>query len=492
MQARHVSPKTLAEHCIENIAQNMDKLWTADFQEKYKNQKVLYVIGPFSDLDCLSLSNIITVLKGGSLLRKIHLQVLVTRNLSDLDLSDAAHCATNSSIVTVTERCERLKRINLSGANRISSHNLVRLIQTFGQSLESLILDSTKMNDSVAFIIGSSCTKLYFLSMCNCKAVTDDGFTSIFKDVFADSLRAVAKTLKVLHFVCTPGINKPEVLIKKLLLSWSPQLCCVNHGSFWESAMDVCLQTRYSHVFHIVGIQYQLPVWLDDFRGRVDFGKLFGCFPVFKNLTVALSNSLLGMELVNILKTCGNNLSTLTLDWTLPYSYILYIGKFCPNICKFQLDVSNSCVLSDPDNVVKSAFERYQNKHIVSSWKKLESFHLFFNNDQVLDSAVPVLKEVFRDSCNSLKQLVLCDFKHPYINEMMLFCLQSGYFMTLESLDLQSNYFLEPETIWEFVVTENNVGFINLSNCNYITYADFQRMSEYIQAHKLNLKIEYI
>ncbi|XP_043192693.1 F-box/LRR-repeat protein 4-like [Amphibalanus amphitrite] len=169
-------PKTLEELCCKNISQNMDNLWCKHYDEHFHGKsECLYLLGPFSNLPGVLLSQLIKYLKNNGV-RIGHLQLLLDYSLQDLDLS---RLSKNMGTVlnTITNRCVNLRHLDLSGNAKLPLQGQLALFSTL-RGLESINLSSTNTSDRVMSVIGAYCTQLQELDVQR-SGVTDLGLNSL-------------------------------------------------------------------------------------------------------------------------------------------------------------------------------------------------------------------------------------------------------------------------------------------------------------------------
>ncbi|ESO97012.1 hypothetical protein LOTGIDRAFT_231759 [Lottia gigantea] len=166
---RKKSSDSLADICLKNIAKNMDSYWLSDLDSDFgENPYLMYIVGPFEHLTEWQIQKLIYTLSSLKLLKRRHLQILISGILKSLDLSKSIIAANNGLILkSVAFRCQRLTSLNIRGCNYITPNVIAESIRNL-PLLKHLQLSRTKTNDMVLSVIGDYCSFLLSLDISGC------------------------------------------------------------------------------------------------------------------------------------------------------------------------------------------------------------------------------------------------------------------------------------------------------------------------------------
>nr|CAB3263133.1 uncharacterized protein LOC104265463 [Phallusia mammillata] len=487
------SAEKLKDLCVENVANNMDNLWCADYKEKFANHKLRFVIGPFHHLDSKCLNEIIKVLNSRKSLKKLHLHLLITPYLLDLDLSGAAKYATNEFLDIAVERCDHLRSVNLTSCSRLSAYKIVQLVEKFGHKLKKLELNGTKIDDTVIEAIGQHCKQLVVLDLSNTSKLTENGLRKLF--VRTSNLNQptdVAKTLKVLYMImCKFGSTDPVPFLVEILMKFCPGLTTLDHGCLWQTIFTICNQTNYTYKFALTGLVYQFPIPMFDYRRAIDFKKLMTCLPSYCHFCAMYYNEPFGIEFFHITSMRSTCLQSLCIDWNAPFHFLDYVGKECPNIVTLQLDLRFFDY--ETNDALHNAFEAHQASLMKDTpmWRSLHILCLTFPFSPAPNSVLPVLKRLFANSYKTLIEARINQLQSPGINKMLTDTLELGHFQSLEHLDVSDSHDINADTIWEFMLHEGNLDKISFMDCKGVSLHDFMTMQDYVLEKNINVKLVY-
>ncbi|XP_076821349.1 uncharacterized protein LOC143468192 isoform X2 [Clavelina lepadiformis] len=435
MQLRY-SAKTLSDYCLESIAENMENLWCADYKEKFSGQKIRFVIGPFDSLTSGLIKQLTKVLIKKKRLSKLYLHLLISPTLLEIDFSSTVcnKLVNNEIIELVLVRCSNLRTLNLKHCKRISSGKLYELVKAYGHSLEKLIIGDTNYDDNVLNAIGESCLKLVYLDISKFGNVNVEGLKKVFVSSSGQRTEA-AKTLQGFAMSCVQ-FDHTEHFIAMLFLHWCPQLAGFVHESVWEGLANLCEINQGPKSLNWLGERYHLPINVQGFREKgIDMLTMIQCVPRFKDLSIQYVYCEMGIEFVYFTTNCGSMLTSLSLDWTLPFEHLLYVGAACPCLDTIMAHVTD---YSSDSSEVKHAFKQHlSSSNEIKPWSKLKQFIFTFH--PTLDGAdvTPVLKQIVANASETLDYLKLGHYSGPFLNQFLLWGLEMGNLKNISWLDLE-------------------------------------------------------
>jgi hypothetical protein len=147
---------TLKQLTMDNILRHMDSFHCKSFLETlYKqNTRWRFVLSPFDDLPVKLCHEVLIALKEKKMMRKHHVNLLVSPNLSEIDLSRESGNEVGVTLQLCGVRCgERLKKLNLSFCSKIPKNVFVEEFPKLSR-LSSLDLSHNNVGDEFMAVVG--------------------------------------------------------------------------------------------------------------------------------------------------------------------------------------------------------------------------------------------------------------------------------------------------------------------------------------------------
>ncbi|RMC14605.1 hypothetical protein DUI87_09703 [Hirundo rustica rustica] len=186
MPRRRAVP-TLTTLCLQNLAQHMQSLWAKDYSDNYLDEyEFRFVVGPFNDLACGLVQELLQLLGSSRRLSRAALHLLLLPNLRQLSLRPCPALANNALGHLIVLRCQGLSVLDLGGCGRLSPSVLVDLAEGL-PGLSRLGLAHTQANVQVLSAVGSCCRRLRELDVSGCKKVTPRALRHLAHDPLARS-----------------------------------------------------------------------------------------------------------------------------------------------------------------------------------------------------------------------------------------------------------------------------------------------------------------
>ncbi|CAJ0928419.1 unnamed protein product [Ranitomeya imitator] len=174
--------ETLTSLCLQNIAENMQSVWMADYMDKNMEEyNFLYIEGPFNQLAGPLVQQLIRILGDSHKLTKAGLHLLLHPHLTELSLRPCASLVTKAMVQLVTVRCKFLISLDLHSCNRVPAASLALLVERLPR-LQKLYLSDTQSDSLVLAAIGSFCQRLRELDLSRCKKISASSLLTLVYD----------------------------------------------------------------------------------------------------------------------------------------------------------------------------------------------------------------------------------------------------------------------------------------------------------------------
>ncbi|KAE8628453.1 hypothetical protein XENTR_v10000022 [Xenopus tropicalis] len=163
---------TLADLCLQNIAENMQSLWLKDYTEKYMEEyNFMYIEGPFNQLSGAIVQELLRILGESHKLNKAGLHLLLQPHLTELSLRPCAGLVNNAITHLVARRCKILTSLDLGSCTRVPAASLAQLIEGLPR-LTKLCLADTQSDSQVLLAVGARCPRLRELDISGCRKLS--------------------------------------------------------------------------------------------------------------------------------------------------------------------------------------------------------------------------------------------------------------------------------------------------------------------------------
>ncbi|KAG8234158.1 hypothetical protein J437_LFUL014948 [Ladona fulva] len=488
------SVRNLKKICSLSIAKNMDKIWCKDYLENFAGQgQFLYVNGPFDCLPGPLVNDIIQTLREEHLLRRHHLQLLITSNLNRLDLSKES---INLSPVLnfISFRCKHLlKELSLAYCTKVPLGNLKDALVCL-ENLEILDLSWTCVNDDVLGALGANCPKLRDLNLTALAQVTDKGIKYLCVDDFqkdssaSNGVGLLGVEAAIRNLPNLTLLNHPEVvtvLERMHQKEWDAGLAVPKYSLRYsecpEALLSLC-KLRRLEVFNVL-VDSQNEEW----SGRT---------------LPSRQKDLFANGILPVLQTCGQFITTLSLAECPPYVDIGVIGMCCPSLSDLNLAFNKgySKRISEENSHPSSRrklFQCLKKLILVCICRYVLMFkELRRKNDEDGDDepktdlpdlhlkdllSSPVLETIFIRESTTLSDSILSQV-----------LVEGQKFVNLRELELENCHNVTTHFIHSMLHLSGPLKFIKIWSCKQITRSDLNAFKSLIKKHKWDLSIDWM
>ncbi|XP_078589304.1 uncharacterized protein LOC144869708 [Branchiostoma floridae x Branchiostoma japonicum] len=491
------SPATLKHLSIVSIATHMDNLWAADYIHNYLDQyNFWYIIGPFDTLPSHLIQELIEFLVQKRQLGRRHLHLMIHQHLESLHLGKCSSCMTDAIIKLVQIRCKKLKKLDLSRCNRLTSYAMSMAL-SYLPKLVYLNLYSTNCTDEVLGTIGAICVHLRDLNICKTH-VTDKGIVSLCGE--GDSVRGCRK------LVSLDVSFSPKVTIKgvKHALRQLPNLRQLLHN-------DVCdaLVALHEEAFKKgkTTQPYQLRSGtVNDFVVPVSFLEIVDLVCPYleyifvlnenlegdvlhhmsrltrlRNLSVSCTDSVVPFSegLVPLLNSVGHGLETLTL-----YGYddidVIAIGQSCPNLQTLTLESCRGFKL-----------EHAQAATSTTLFGNLKSFRLGVEViSSTHDTAVPESLKIVLEGSHQVENIEITNVD-GFTDQLFRHVFSQNSFARLREFALIDCNNVTGSSMFELLEGKNQLQRLVLLNCKEVMRRDYDMMMKTVASQHFQLEITW-
>ncbi|XP_066277288.1 F-box and leucine-rich repeat protein 13-like [Branchiostoma lanceolatum] len=491
------SPGTLKHLSIINIATHMDSLWAADYIQNYLDQyNFMYIIGPFDVLPAHLIQELIELLVQKRQLSRRHLHLMIHQHLESLHLGKCSSCMTDAIIKLVQIRCKKLKKLDISRCNRLTSYAMSMAL-SYLPKLVYLNLYTTNCTDDVLGTIGAICVHLRDLNICKTN-VTEKGIVSLCgggnniqgckKLVSLDmsfnprvtikgvkhALRQLPNLRQLLHNdVCDALVALHEEAFKegKATTPYQIRSGTVNDFvvpvSFLEIVDLVCPNLEYIFILN------------ENLEGDVlqHISKLTR----LRNLSVSCTDSLVPFSegLVFLLESVGHGLETLTL-----YGYddidVIAIGQFCPNLQTLTLESCHGFKL-----------QRAQSATLTALFSNLKSLRLgveVISNDH--ETTLPKTLKIVLEGSHQIENIEITNVE-GFTDQLFRHVLNHNSFSRLREFALIDCNNITGSSMFELLEGKNCLQRLVLLNCKEVMRRDYDQMMKIVANQHFQLEITW-
>ncbi|XP_070541224.1 F-box and leucine-rich repeat protein 13-like [Ptychodera flava] len=161
---RRKNTLSLKQICTNSITGNIDALCEDYVKNYFGKHNFLHIIGPFEELTSHQIKEIISVLVEKRSISKPHLHLLLHSRVESLDLSGCNRLINDEIIIIIATRCQRIKYLNVAQCNRVTQKAFQYLAHSLTQAV-SLNFAATKCYGDALLTVIDKCTKLKELNL---------------------------------------------------------------------------------------------------------------------------------------------------------------------------------------------------------------------------------------------------------------------------------------------------------------------------------------
>ncbi|XP_078671089.1 F-box and leucine-rich repeat protein 13-like [Branchiostoma floridae x Branchiostoma belcheri] len=491
------SPETLKHLSIVSMATHMDSVWAADYIHNYLDQyHFMYIIGPFDALPSHLIQELIEFLVQKRQLGRRHLHLMIHQHLESLHLGKCSSCMTDAIIKLVQIRCKKLKKLDLSRCNRLTSYAMSMAL-SYLPKLVYLNLYSTNCTDEVLGTIGAICVQLRDLNICKTH-VTDKGIISLcgggngihgcrkllsldvsfnarvtIKGV-KHALRQLPNLRQLLHNdVCDALVVLHEEAFKdgKATTPYQLRSGTVNDFvvpvSFLEIVDLVCPNLEYIFVLN------------ENLEGEVL--QHISRLARLRNLSVSCTDSVVPFSegLMSLLASVGRGLETLTL-----YGYddidVIAISQSCPNLKTLTLESCHGFKLEHPQTVIPTA--------LFGNLKSLRLGVEVISN--TLEPTLPNSLKIVLEGGRQIENIEITNVE-GFTDELFRQVLNQNSFRKLREFALIDCNNITGSSMFELLEGKNDLQRLVMLNCKEVMRRDYDQMMKVVAREHFQLDITW-
>lgn len=467
-------PLTLEEICIQSVAKNMHSFWCVNAQDFFSQEfvKFDFAIGPFEYLPPNSLHKIITHLIKTKRISKLCLQVLIVSQMMNIDLSGCKKYVTNDVIDLIINRCNKISVLNINGCSKITKDRIIKLIEAFGGTLETLCLNNCKcVDDSVMKAIGINCQRVHHLEISDLKNVTMKGVNYL--TFCSKGLTTLTRTLVVLEF--HHSLKRYAELATMLIFDNFTNLRMFESNSLMDTIQKWPDASENQQLKLMFSKQQPLALCLYDMYDQPDMAeKMFSCLPHLSFLSILDANHE-NEEILSRVLSCAkfSYLTSLSINWGFTLKSFLNISSLFPNLTELSIILTRQVNNFHTDSAVS----------IESPLKNLTYIELSIEYIPTHETIFPALKKLIAHA--KLETLIiLC--VNTDLNSLVQWGLFHSYFKNLKRAEFTHSH-LELTTIWDLIIQQSNLKELGISAAKDMNMNDYDRLNKTIKENNLDL-----
>jgi len=492
-----VDIKSLSVLCLDNIVCNFNKVWLRSLsiyhQHAQKTVKLLYINGPFDSLEGRSISKLFQCSLHKLKISKLHLQLLATPHLVQVDLSGAFinKSVNDEYCEIIRNRCLHITYLNISGCSKLSPYALSQLVIEFQKSLKVFSCKGTRVNGQVLSTIGINCTCLEALEIGRNEKLSEIDLIKLFFRNDLQMKTPLSTTLKVFNF--DVNIRSPASFIVRLLSNLCPSLTSLENPFVWEGIICAINQGMILQLKHAIACPFDI----DELQHELNDMHLLKNIPQLSSIIIRTYDNM-NVGILKLFQSCNDHLRQVTVECnSFPLKLLEFLGhNFC-YIEKVSIEFQSYCS-SHPDldglllnllNVKTNAYRFCKLSTLSIIFPSVDHFSSYDAN--LLHVVYDILRAASNNNTRGVFHLNLTRCPHPDICNIILSASLDGLLNHISELILSEVKYITYDVIWELLRARNNLVHIDLSNCPLIHLSHYDKLLRYIKMNNLDVTLIY-
>ncbi|XP_050715630.1 uncharacterized protein LOC126998204 isoform X2 [Eriocheir sinensis] len=489
-------PDTLQRASLVSIARNFDSIcYRVKNREEMcamiYDESYLQEPGPFLHLPAALLAGIMNEVRERGRVRRHHLHVLVLPQLQEFSITSVGE--TFLALHFLTERCRRLRRVNVSYLRNVGPGAMMQLAASLTE-VTHLNLSMTQIIDQVLELVGRRCPHLRELDVSN-TGITDSALIRLSYDE-KRKMPQCQKLEKVSVTGCTLSPTGPAYLLHYL-----PRLYHLD----------------YEHMFQVFDVLRDWGVTKDN---------VTQCEPYPLRLLTSTSDHIDAAS-VDVAMTLCPYVLEVTLSNAIIPNELLYQTMRLENLAHLRLTNCDDLTLSFHEGVLPVLTLRGHNLislllanftvvdlvAIADCCPKLQNLafsnitiyeEIMYPRDDLFTTLVnlEVWTTVTTDTCNSviLRQLLgqckglqnlLVRGADALSDKLLHELWRTNPMPRLSRLTLDSCNNVTTAALYHLLEEDNHLTLLRVWSCFFVTRQDYRDLSQYIKDHNFDLYLEW-